>query len=326
MRNFGKVYKYKNHFITITKKKDSYYTANYTINGKEYYSGNSDVDKILKYFRSNVDKLMEKNMKELTYGDVCKEWESHYKIVNYKNRQLRIEVISHPKLKDLRPFYIGYASIYPRYSYSKDSKSFESIHYDKVVSRFQRFVDEYCTDWVVKAILQYKGYEIKISREAGCKEFYLGIVQFHKNSTFKHIADTREEVERCCRNRIDKVIYEKEKFSKLNKIMAKLDNGARKHKIQELEQLQARISAQLEELKKEKDTLTYKGVVLEYGVEEDLAEGWMIGSIKNAPGYAKNVYGKSVPQIKQEFEEYVDELEKSHYIYSMIRLEIKNRY
>lgn len=142
-------------------------------------------------------------------------------------------------------------------------------------------------------------------------EFYLGYVHFHKNSTFKHIADTREEVERCCKNRIDRVIYEKEKVQR--KMLT-----PKQVKIQELERLQARISAQLEELKKEKDILTYKKVVLEYGEEEGLQEGYLIGRIKNAPEGTQEFYGKTVETIKGDFEEYLDLLERCANIYNQL--------
>lgn len=316
-------FRYKGHRLVVTRKRKNYYTANYTLNGKEYYSGNSDVDKILKYFRSNVDKLMEKNMKELTYEDVVKEWGgSRYKRISYKDEELKItafqEVRNFPLSVFDRVFYVGELDFYKKGEYNSKRTSFESIHYNKVVSKFQRFVDEYCTEWQARAGIPYKGYIVKIDQERD-KEFYIGYVQFHKNSTFKHIADTREEVERYCKNRIDRVIYEKEKIK--TKMLS-----PKQEKIQELEQLQARISAQLEELKKEKDTWIYKGIVLEYGVEEGLQEGYMIGRIRNAPEGTLKIYGRTVEAIKSEFEEYIDELEKSHYIFNMIRPEIKNRY
>jgi hypothetical protein len=156
------------------------------------------------------------------------------------------------------------------------------------------------------------------------KEFYLGYVQFHKNSTFKHIADTREEVEICCKNRIDKVIYEKEKVSRVNQVKSGLAKGARNKKIKELEELLVRISTQLEELKKEKDTLTYKGVVLE--VEQGKDDTWVfVGKIRNAPENkdVRSIPGDTMEEVQRDFEEYVDWLEEKAYIYNMIRPEIK---
>lgn len=311
MRDFGKVYKYKNQFITITKKKDNYYTANYTVNGKEYYSGNSDVDKILKYFRFNVDKLTEKNMKEQTPKE--EYWEKYGK-VTYKNRVIEITPLR--REKDGKIFYIG------RYSkrgckYSLES-TIESIHYDKVVSKFKRFVDEYCTDWVVSSSIKHKDYTLVIKRDRkDCSSFF-GTCKIHKNSSFKYISNSLKEIEEKFKARIDKMIYEKENNRlKEIKVQRKMLTP-KQEKIQELEQLQARISAQLEELKKEKDTLTYKGVVLEYGKEEGLEKDWMIGRIRNAPQGTEDFYGMYVSNIKDRFETYIDDLEKSANIYNQL--------
>lgn len=312
MREFGKVFKYKNHFIAVTKKRKDYYTASYTVNDQEYHSGNSDLDKILKYFRSNVDKLTERDMKDKTHEEVYKEWvDKREKKVTYKNKTIYVRVLPHPKEKNGRAFYIGTYYPYKVNGKLSLSSTIESIHYDKVVSRFQRFVDEYCTDWREYAQSQYKSYYINIDRERD-KEFYIGTVQFHKNSTFKHIADTREEVERCCKNRIDKVIYEKEKVQR--KMLT-----PKQEKIQELEQLQARISTQLEELKKEKDTLTYKGVILE--CEQGKNDTWIfVGKIKNAPENigVRTICGDTLDEIQRDLEEYVDWLEIQYNLYCKI--------
>jgi len=250
-------------------------------------------------------------MKEELYRDVVKEWKNRYKRITYRGNDLCITVLYNPKPKDLRAFYVGILHYTPEGEYWSKITSFESIHYDKVVSRFQRFVDEYCTDWVVKAILQYKGYEIKISREVGCKDFYIGYVKFHENSIYKYIANNREEVEVSCKNRIDRVVKEKEKVQR--KMLT-----PKQEKIQELEQLQARISAQLEELKNEKETLEYKGVVLEYGKEEGLDKGYMIGRIKNAPEGTRYFYRKVVSNMQCDFEEYIDKLEEAANLYCIL--------
>lgn len=300
-------FRYKGHRLIVTKKRENYYTANYTVNGQEYYSGNSDIEKILKYFRSNVDKLMEKDMKKQTYEDIQKTWRGNRSIITYKDWKMFI--LAKERAKDKRVFYIG--EFDKDRGYFPKKTSIESIHYDKVVSRFQRFVDEYCTDWVVFSDFQYKGYRVFINKEKN-KDFYIGIVQFHKNSTFKHIADTREEVERCCKNRIGKVVYEKEKIQR--KVLT-----PKQEKIQELEQLQARISAQLEELKKEKDTLTYKGVVLD--CEQGKDDTWVfVGKIKNAPENidVRTICGDSLDEIQRDFEEYIDWLEEKAYLYNQI--------
>lgn len=250
-------------------------------------------------------------MKELTYEEVYKEWgNSRYKRINYKTRQLVIK--AQWRAKDNKVFYIG--RFYERdFNRKLHDSSIESIHYNKVVSRFQKFVDEYCTEWQARPSFQYKGYRILINQEKD-SEFYLGYVHFHKNSTFKHIADTREEVERCCKNRIDRVVYEKEKVSNFkqdfNKVTSVLANGARKQKIQELEQLLARISTQLEELKKEKDILTYKGVVLELLDDPIYCKG-ILRSVDNPSPFVEN----SKEDLKKSFENYVDRLEASYNLY-----------
>jgi hypothetical protein len=250
-----------------------------------------------------------------TYEEVCQEWRGSCERIDYKEVELKITVIPRNYLNYWRPpfeadssraFYIGKCTYYPKGKYNSKRKSFESIHYDKVVAKFERFVDEYCTEWQARASYHYKGYEVKINQEKD-KEFYLGYVQFHKNSTFKHIADTREEIEICCKNRIDKVIYEKEKVQR--KMLT-----PKQEKIQELEQLQARISTQLEELKRKKDTWIYKGIVLEYGIDE-LDEGYFVGRIKNAPKGTQEFYGRIETVIKSDLEYYIDELERQYIIF-----------
>jgi hypothetical protein len=249
----------------------------------------------------------QKKMVEKTYEEVYQEWgKNRYKRVNYKGNYLNIQLI--PRHKDERAFYVAYF-IYPHASkgYKYTETSFESIHYDKVIAKFERFVDEYCTEWQARASYHYKDYEIMINQEKD-KEFYLGSVQFHKNSTFKHIADTREEVERYCKNRIDKVIYEKEKIQR--KMLT-----PKQEKIQELEELLARISNQLEELKKEKDTWIYKDIVLEYGTDEELDEGYFVGRIKNAPEGTQEFYGRIEDVIKSDLENYIDKLESHYFLF-----------
>lgn len=50
----------------------------------------------------------------------------------------------------------------------------------------------------------------------------------------------------------------------------------------------------------------------------------MIGIIKDAPEGTEVFYGRRVETIKSDFENYIDRLEKSHYIYNMIRPEVKS--
>jgi len=294
---------YKGHDLDIQKKKDSdKYIGTSTFLNNRWNHEDYSVDFIIKRHQIEIDRIVEQQKKMIgkTYEEVYREWRGNTKVITYKNCKMLIT--ARKRAKDNRIVYLG--------EFSKDRyktwirTSIESIHYDKVIAKFERFVDEYCTDWGVKAVLQYKGYEIKICREVGCKEFYFGSVQFHKNSTFKHIADTREEVERCCKNRIDKVIYEKEKV----KIIS-----PRNEKIKELEELLTRISTQLEELKKEKDTLTYKGVVLEIDTIPD-RYGRVKGLLRNISNPAPFVED-NLENLKKSFESYVDKLENQYLLF-----------
>jgi len=309
MREFGKVFKYKNHFITVTKKKENYYTANYTVNGQEYYSGNSDIEKILKYFRSNVDKLMEKNMKDLTYEDIKRAWRGTTSIITYKGE--RMFLTARERARDKKVFYIGEIGEFKPYN-----KSFESIHYDKVVSKFQRFVDEYCTDWVdwkdyeyqgykviIKKDYEYQGYKVIIKGERANSNSFFGSVQFHKNSIFKCIASSTREIQQLCDSRIERVVKEKEKVQR--KMLT-----PKQEKIQELEQLQARISAQLEELKKEKETWIYKEIVLELMDDPVYCKGILRG-VDNPTPFVENSWG----DLKKSLESYVDRLEAQYNLY-----------
>lgn len=245
----------------------------------------------------------------MTYEDLIKTWGGNSKKVVYKNHILWITATK--RAKNNKVFYIGvfYYHLKPGSRFYSKVTSFESIHYDKVISRFERFVDEYCIDWRVYNSKCFKGYIFTIKKEPG-KDYYLGTVQFHKNSTYKHLADTREEVERCCRNRISKVIYEKEKVIKEIKM-----TNSKEEKIKYLQDQLASISAELKKIKNEKDTWTYKGIVLEYGTDEELDTGYSVGRIKNAPKEAREFYGKIESVVKSDLENYIDELEKSAKLY-----------
>ena len=375
---------YKGHVLSINElelsssfcNNSKLYRGVSVIGGKDWKVDAVTIERIVEVFKSRIDNL-EMNK---AYEQICQSWGSDWKKVTYKNWSIGITV---------RRRYVDHQLVYLGEFRDKNynNSSIESTHYDKVVSRFQRFVDEYCTDWVVSSSVDYKNYCLVIKRDRNDSSSFFGTCEIHKNSTFKCISKSVKEIEEKFKARIDKVLmykgvlldkykgYEleisfeptisypylgkkpwvgrvrelllswrsetpedikkefREYFDKkgMGKVVEE-DIKQRKmltpkqEKIQELEQLQARISAQLEELKKEKDILTYKGIVLEYGVEEGLQEGYMVGRIKNAPEGTLEIYGRTVEAIKSEFEEYVDELEKSHYIFNMIRPEIKNRY
>jgi len=314
---------YKGHRLVVRKKKDSneWFVGTSTIENKDWVEEGYGVKNLIKAWRYCVDYSLSpqyketKEMLEKTYEQVFQEWgKSTCKIVEYKNKSLLVKLIS--RAKDNRAFYVG-----ETYYYLEPGKrqfcirdiSFESIHYDKVIAKFKRFVDEYCTDWQARASYLYKGYDLRIDQEKD-KEFYIGYVQFHKNSTFKYIADSREEVEVNCKNRINRVIEERTRIKALKSLMRE----SKEERIKRLQEQLASITTQLEEVKKEKDTLIYKGVVLEYGVEDGLDKGWMIGRIRNALEGTEEIYGMYVSNIKDRFETYVDELEKSANIYNQL--------
>lgn len=248
-----------------------------------------------------------------TYEQVLNEWGSSFKKIVYKNKVMGVTAIK--RTKDNKVFYIG--KLYKADIFFTNS-SFESIHYDKVISKFERFVDEYCTDWEARASYSYKGYDLSINQEKG-KEFYMGSVQFHKNSIYKHIADTREEVERCCKNRVDKAVYEKEQVAK--KGMTK----SKEEKIKYLEDQLAQLSSELEKVKNEKDTLEYKGVFLDIMPDKDSRFRGIIRNSGIIPP-ASSFYNKDLAQMKNDFEDYIDKLERCTYLYcKLTNMDLINR-
>lgn len=302
---------YKGHRLVVRKyKNNSKYIGTSTFLNDKWRHEDYSVDFIVKRHQIEIDRIVEqqKKMVGTTYEEVYHEWGNNCKKITYKNRVMWVTALK--RAKDKRVFYIGTFC-----DLKFNSLSIESIHYDKVISKFEKFVDEYCTEWVVSSSTQYKGYNLVSKRDRNdCSRFF-SICEIHKNSTFKCISNSIKEIEEKFKVRIDRMIEEKEKVQR--KMLT-----PKQEKIQELEQLLARTSTQLEELKKEKDTLTYKGIVLEYGVEGD----WLVGKIRNAPKGTKELEANHEERIKVEFEKYIDELEKSHHIYNMIRPEIKNRY
>lgn len=295
---------YKCHTLAINElpnfknPQDKLYRGTTIIDGKKWEKDGSAVYLIENWFRDKIDNLY----LGMTYDEICCLWVGRWKSITYKNRKMLIT--ARKRTKDNKVIYLGeFCS-----KDNKRSRSIESIHYDKVISKFERFVDEYCTEWQARASYLYKGYDLRINQERD-KEFYLGTVQFHKNSIYKHLADTREEVERCCRNRIGKVVYEKEKVNKTSMINTK------EEKIKYLETQIDQLSSELEKVKNEKATMTYRGVTLEYGKEEGLPEGYLIGRFRNAPKGTKEFKRKVVANMQTDFEEYIDELEKATNIY-----------
>jgi len=276
------------------ERKGELYRGTSIINGKKWVRDNSMVYLIESEFQSYID-----NLKPLTYEEVCHTWVGNYQRIDYKGRWLSIT--ARKRAKDSKVVYLGkfYSKDY------KQAKSIESIHYEKVITKFERFVDEYCTDWEICDEFSYRGYKLWISTDAE-KDNFFGTSYIHKNSTFKCISKFFREVKDNFIARIDQIY--------LHKNSAKMTTP-KEDRVRELEAQIAELQHELEKVKNEKDILVYKGVTLEYGREERLQEGYMIGRIKNAPEGTKEFYRKVASNMQADFEEYIDDLQKSAQLY-----------
>lgn len=305
---------YKGHTLSITElpnfknREDTIYEGTSLIDTKEWKRESSTIEFLIFWFKLKIDNLY----KYMAYEDVVKEWKGSYKSILYKDNTLRITVIPHPKPKNRRAFYIGSYCVKDYLGNWQDS-TIESIHYDKVVSRFQKFVGEYCTDWrpvnewMSSSFPTYKGYNLVIKKEYNVVR-YFGTCEIHKNSIFKCISGNVNEIEEKFKARIDRVVKEKERVQR--KMLT-----PKQEKIQELEQLQARISAQLEELKKEKDTLEYKGVTLEITKKEDNRfEGIILSEVENL----RTFDDLTITRVTKNFREYIDDLEETANLYCVL--------
>lgn len=292
IQNYFNQFTYRDYHFKVSKIATCNYEGRCTEIPELLIKGNTEHETGEKLFRY-IDKVIENT---ITYNDVCKEWGSNCKKVTYKNRVMWVKALK--RAKDKRLFYIGTFC-----DLKSNVSSFESIHYDKVVSRFQRFVDEYCTDWVVFSSIDYKNYTLVIKRDRNDCDRFFGTCEIHKNSTFKCISNSLKEIEEKFKVRIDRMIDEKEKVQR--KMLT-----PKQEKIKELEQLLARISTQLEELKKEKDTLTYKGIVLEIIPDIVLSKGVLRG-VNNPALFVEG----NMENLKKSFEKYIDKLEASYNLY-----------
>lgn len=231
-------------------------------------------------------------MKDITYEKIIQVWGGSYKRIDYKDRW--ISITARKRAKDNRVVYLGEFC-------SKDykrSKSIESIHYDKVISKFEKYVDEYCTDWRLFSSFPYKGYKLWIQQEYD-KENFFGTCEIHKNSTFKYINNSIEKVIEKFKARIDEILN------------YKAMTNPKEEKIKLLEAEIAKLQQELEKVRNEKEVLIYKGIVLEYGKEGD----WLVGRIKNAPEGTEELCANHKERMKEEFEKYIDSLEKSANLY-----------
>ena len=214
-----KDFSYKGHVLNIQELskfhlskilEENKYRGTFIINDKKQIKETSTIELLINGFKSKVDSLNE----TILYDQVCKSWGSCYKRIEYKGRWLATTV--RMRYKDSKVIYLGEFC-------SKDyrrNKSIESISLDKVLFKFQKFVDEYCTDWRSYSSIPYKGYQLWISEERN-GDNYFGTCEIHKNSTFKCISNSIKEIEAKFEARIDKILKCKE--DKKKPVSSKLD-------------------------------------------------------------------------------------------------------
>lgn len=203
--------------ISIVSKRGKKYKGTSVINDKKLIQETSTIELLISWFKSTVDYLNE----TFLYDQICKSWGSNYKRFEYKNRWLSITVIK--RVKDGKAFYIGEFSYYLNQRWNCCNKSIESIYYDKVISKFQRFVDEYCTNWQPYDIQQANSdtelYTLSILASPDGSS-YFGKCKIHKNSTFKCISASTKEIEEKWVARINQIIkHKKPVISKLDRLI-----------------------------------------------------------------------------------------------------------
>jgi hypothetical protein len=315
---------YKGHFLAINELptfcgNSKLYRGMSVIDGKDWKVDAVTVNQIEEWFKCTIDNREQ----EIKYKQILNDWGNRQKVIKYKNKSLTITAQQRFKDGRMKVVYLGHFSYYKdpsRPFYSKE-KTIESVHYDKVVSKFERFVDEYCTDWRKCDVWDsskytYKGYNLYFRKEYGV-ERYFGTCQIHKNSIFKCISNSIQEIENKFKARIDRVIQGKERknMNPLSSII--VPRFEKEEKIKELEGVIARLQKELDEVKKEKEIYIYKGVILEYG-KENISNEYLVGTIKNTLGDSKEFCQYSSKTIKEEFEKYIDELEKSANLYCQL--------
>lgn len=300
---------YKGHTLAINEipnfgREGELYRGTLIINGEKWVRDSSMVYLIESWFQSHIDNLY----KDKTYEEVCQQWgDKSWTKIEYKGRQLYLDATK--RTKDNKVVYTGgfYAEAG---NYKSKYIRRESIHYDKIVTKFKKYVDEYCTDWRPctvwgSSFISYNGYTLTFMKEYQV-ENYLGVCNIHKNSTFKYISNSLKDIEEKFKARIDQILRHKEGVKMVN---------PKQDRLKQLEAQIAKLQQELEEVKKEKEIFIYKGVTLEYGKEEGLEEGYMIGRVKNAPKGTREFYRKVASNMQVDFEEYIDELEESANLY-----------
>lgn len=211
-----KDFSYKDHILNIEElsnfniDKGSKYRGTTFINDKKHTKKTSTIKLLISWFKSTVDYLNE----TILHDQICKSWGSSYKRIEYKGRWLTITI--RRRYKDSKVIYLGE---FCNKDYRR-SKSVESIYLDKVIFKFQRFVDEYCTDWRSYSSIPYKRYQLWISEEYNGNN-YFGTCEIHKNSTFKCISSSIKEIEVKFEARVDKILKCKE--DKKKPVSSKLD-------------------------------------------------------------------------------------------------------
>lgn len=246
-------------------------------------------------------------MIEKTYEQVCEEWgnSTRTKFI-YKNKPLYLNV--QKRFKDNKAVYIaGF------YTNEGLYKRWESIHCDKLIERFKRFVDEHCTDWVYFHKEEYKGFTLVVRRECDSwgDNCFFGTCEIHKNSTFKCISGSYADIDEKFKARIDRVIEERTRIKALKSLMRE----SKEERIKRLEEQLASITTQLEEVKKEKETLEYKGVILEISKKKDSRfEGIILSKTKNL----RTFNDLSITRVTKNFVSYIDELEEAANLYCVL--------
>jgi len=256
---------------------------------------------------------------QMIYEKVRHEWGGNtYKDIDYKGRSLSITLKRNPKNNGA--WYLGE---FESKDYRKRRRSIESVHYEKVISKFKKFVDEYCTDWVDCTSwpgipkISYRGYGLTFGKEPKADN-YFGTCAIHKNSTFKCISSTFKEIEYKFKLRVDKIIEGKGKAGMVQSNVTKVVLTDKECKV-------AKIEAKISKLKEELDRLntkeiyTYKGVTITIDYKEGLQQGWLIGKIQNNlykdPKY---FYGLNIDQVKEEFETFLNKLEEQANLYCQL--------
>lgn len=357
------------------------YRGSSTINGEKWVRDGSSVEILTQWFKAKIDNLK----RPMTFSEVCQVWGGDSKKVVYKDKAMY--VYARLRSTDNRVVYLG--RFYKLENYRNKEYTAESVHYEKVVQKFKRFVDEKCIDWKPCDLQQYnidnKLYTISIEVDPVNGD-YFGSCDIHQNSIFKCFSSSFREIEDKFKARLDQITHHKELAqgvtfevegiagrkpfyhkgytlwvhksqniyygnckhpeiqyggsssmytslvsdfkesvdTKVSESWSTYRGDSKEERIKELEKQLANLSVELEKVKNEKEVLVYKGVILEYGPDPAIRDGWMVGRIKDAPIEAETFYAMYPTNMKNYFETYIDDLEKSAKVYcQLMGLEFK---